>query len=122
MSQEGMKRRREVLGDDHVNRAQARTTDFDAGFQEWITDTAWGGVWSRPGLDTRARSLVTIGILAALGREEIDIHLNAIDNIGVTPDEVMEVLYHVAIYAGIPAAHTAVERAKQIYERGEADE
>jgi 4-carboxymuconolactone decarboxylase len=117
-----MNKRREVLGDDHVDRAQARTTDFDAGFQEWITETAWVGVWSRPGLDTRTRSLITIGILAALGREEIDIHLRAIDNTGVTPDEVMEVLYHVAIYAGIPAAHTAVERAKRIYDRGEADE
>lgn len=116
MSQDGMKRRREVLGDSHVEQAQARTTGFDAGFQEWITEVAWAGVWSRPGLDTRSRSLVTIGILAALGREELDIHLNAIDNTGVSRDEVMEVLYHVAIYAGIPAAHGAVSRAKRIYE------
>jgi len=119
MSQEGMNKRREVLGDDHVDRAQARTTDFDAGFQEWITETAWGGVWSRPGLDIRTRSLVTIGILAALGREEIDLHLRAIENTGVAREEVMEVMYHVAIYAGIPAAHGAVERAKRIYERAE---
>jgi 4-carboxymuconolactone decarboxylase len=111
-----MRRRREVLGDEHVDRAMKRTTGLDAEFQEWITDTAWGGVWSRPGLDTRTRSLVTIGILAALGREELDIHLRAIENTGVSREEVMEVLYHVAIYAGIPAAHGAVGRAKQIYE------
>jgi len=116
MSRDGMRRRREVLGDDHVDRAEARTTGFDAEFQQWITDTAWGGVWSRPGLDTRTKSLVTIAILAALGREELDIHLRAIENTGVSAEEVMEVLYHVAIYAGIPAAHGAVGRAKHIYE------
>jgi 4-carboxymuconolactone decarboxylase len=115
---DGMKRRREVLGDAHVDRAMERTTAFDAEFQEWITETAWGGVWSRPGLDIRTRSLVTIGILAALGRDELDIHLGAIENTGVSPEEVMEVLYHVAIYAGIPAAHSAIGRAKQIYEGG----
>lgn len=118
---EGMSRRREVLGDDHVDRAVAAATPFDAEFQEWITETAWGGVWSRPGLDTRTRSLVTIGILAALGREELDIHLRAIENTGAGRDEVMEVLYHVAIYAGIPAAHHAVARAKRIYEETEDD-
>lgn len=115
MSQ-GMRRRREILGDDHVDRATARATNFDAEFQEWITEVAWGGVWSRPGLDPRTRSLVTIGILAAMGREELELHLRAIENTGATPDEVMEVLYHVAVYAGIPAAHGAVARAKQIYE------
>lgn len=116
MSREGMQRRREVLGDEHVDRASRGTTRFDAEFQEWITETAWKGVWSRPGLDTRTRSLVTIAILAALGRDELDIHLRAIGNTGVSPEEVMEVLYHVAIYAGIPAAHGAVGRAKQIYD------
>lgn len=113
---EGMRKRREILGDEHVDRATARATDFDKEFQDWITEVAWGGVWSRPGLDSRTRSLVTIGILAALGREELELHLRAIENTGVTPEEVMEVLYHVAIYAGIPAAHGAVARAKQIYE------
>lgn len=113
---QGMRKRREILGDEHVDRATARATDFDKGFQDWIIEVAWGGVWSRPGLDTRTRSLVTIGILAALGREELELHLRAIENTGVTPEEVMEVLYHVAIYAGIPAAHGAVARAKQIYE------
>lgn len=122
MSRKGMKRRREVLGDAHVERALARTTDFDAGFQDWITETAWEGVWSRPGIDTKTRSLVTIGILAALGRDEIDLHLNSIDNTGISRDEVMEVLYHVAIYAGIPAAHSAVARAKRIFEEGDDDE
>lgn len=113
---EGMRKRREILGDEHVDMATARATDFDKEFQDWITEVAWGGVWSRPGLDSRTRSLVTIGILAALGREELELHLRAIENTGVTPEEVMEVLYHVAIYAGIPAAHGAVARAKQIYE------
>lgn len=116
MSTDGMSRRREVLGDDHVDRAIARTTTFDAEFQEWITETAWGDVWSRPGLDTRTRSLVTIAILAALGREELDLHLGAMGNTGVSPEDVIEVLYHVAIYAGIPAAHGAVGRAKRILE------
>lgn len=118
---QGMSRRREVLGDEHVDRAVAATTRFDAEFQEWITETAWAGVWSRPGLDTRTRSLITIGILAALGRDELDIHLRSIENTGVRSDEVMEVLYQVAIYAGIPAAHDAVSRAKRIYQEADDD-
>lgn len=107
-----------MLGDQHVDRALTGATAFDAEFQEWITETAWGGVWSRPGLDTRTRSLVTIGILAALGRDELDLHLQAIGNTGVSREEVIEVMYHVAIYAGIPAAHRGVARAKRIYEGG----
>ena len=121
MSTDAMGRRREVLGDEHVDRAIARTTAFDTEFQEWITETAWGDVWSRPGLDTRTKSLVTIAILAALGREELDLHLKAIGNTGVSPEDVMEVLYHVAIYAGIPAANGAVARAKLVLE-GDPDD
>jgi 4-carboxymuconolactone decarboxylase len=109
----GMKVRKEVLGDEHVERAQANTTPFDADFQRFITETAWGSVWSRPDLDRRTRSLVTIAILAALGREELALHLRASRNIGVDPQEIAEVLLHVAVYAGVPAANAAVAKAKQ---------
>lgn len=110
--QTGMRIRTEVLGADHVARAQARETELDADWQRFITETAWGAVWARPGLDRRTRSLVTIGILAALGREELALHLRASRCIGVDPREVVEVLFHVAVYAGIPAANTAFALAK----------
>ncbi|HUI73198.1 MAG TPA: 4-carboxymuconolactone decarboxylase [Spirochaetia bacterium] len=109
----GMKVRREVLGNDHVDRATASATDFDADFQRFITETAWGSVWSRPDLDRRTRSLVTIAILAALGREELALHLRASQNIGVDPREISETLLHVAAYAGIPAANAAFAIAKK---------
>ena len=108
----GMKIRTEVLGAEHVARAKAQQTDLDADFQRFITETAWGTVWARPNLDHRTRSLVTIGILAALGRDELALHLRASRNIGVDPKEIIEVLFHVAIYAGIPAANTAFATAK----------
>ncbi len=108
----GMKIRKEVLGADHVATAQAQQTELDADFQRFITETAWGTIWARPNLDRRTRSLVTIGILAALGREELDLHLRASRNIGVDPKEIVEVLLHVAIYAGIPAANAAFAMAK----------
>ncbi len=108
----GMKIRTEVLGADHVARAKAQQTELDADFQRFITETAWGTVWARPNLDRRTRSLVTIGILAALGRDELALHLRASRNIGVDPKEIIEVLLHVAIYAGIPAANTAFATAK----------
>ena len=111
---EGMRVRREVLGDAHVDRAEAQKTAFDAPFQQFITETAWGGLWARPDLDRRTRSLVTIAILAALGREELALHLRASRNTGVTPEEVREVLMHVAVYAGVPAANAAIARAKEI--------
>ena len=111
----GMKVRREVLGDAHVERALARATEFDADFQRIITEMAWGSVWSRPDLDRRTRSLVTIAILAALGREEFALHLRAaVENVGVDPHEIAEVLLHVAIYAGVPAANSAFAVAKSI--------
>jgi len=108
----GMKVRKEVLGADHVARSEAQKTDLDADFQRFITEVAWGSVWARPDLDRRTRSLVTIGILAALGREELALHLRASRNTGVDPKEIAEVLLHVAIYAGIPAANAAFAMAK----------
>ena len=113
---DGMKVRRAVLGDDHVDRAIESTTDLDADFQRWITETAWGGVWSRPDLDLRTRSLLTIAILGALNHDELELHLRASRNTGVTPDEVREALLHVAVYAGVPAANRAFKVAKDVYE------
>jgi 4-carboxymuconolactone decarboxylase len=110
----GLRARRDVLGDEHVDRALSNTTSLDADFQHWITQMAWGGVWARPDLDRRTRSLVTIAILAALGREELALHLRASRNTGVEPREVAEVLMHVAVYAGVPAANAAFAVAKQV--------
>lgn len=109
----GMRVRREVLGDAHVERAKAQETAFDADFQRYITESAWGGVWAREGLDRRTRSLVTISLLAALGRtEELALHLRASRNTGATPEEIAEALLHVAVYAGVPAANSAFAVAK----------
>ena len=114
--EQGMKVRREVLGDAYVNRAEANKTEFDADFQRFITETAWGFAWSRPHLDRKARHLVTIALLAGLGKEnELAMHIRATRNTGVTPDEVKEVLHQVAIYAGIPAANSAFAVAKKVY-------
>ena len=109
----GMNVRKEVLGSEHVERVQARTTGFDADFQRFITEMAWGSVWARPDLDRRTRSLVTIAILAALGHEELALHLRASRNTGVDPHDIAEVLLHVAVYAGVPAANAAFSMAKQ---------
>lgn len=110
----GMQARRRVLGDAHVDRATAASTPLDADFQRWITETVWGSVWTRDVLDDRERSLVTIAILAALGRDELDLHLRATANTGASSAEVAEVLLHVAVYAGVPAANHALARAKEI--------
>lgn len=109
-----MRVRREVLGDEHVDRAQANTTALDADFQHFITEMAWGGVWARPELDRRTRSLVTIAILAALGRDELALHMRASRNTGVESRELAEVLMHVAVYAGVPAANSAFAIARSI--------
>lgn len=110
----GMRVRREVLGGAHVDAAEAARTPFDADFQDFLVGAAWADVWDRPGIDRRTRSLVTIGILAALGRgEELAMHVRASRNTGASPDEVRETLFHVAIYAGLPAAHAAFELAKR---------
>ena len=114
--EQGMQVRREVLGDEHVERATAATTDLDRDFQRWITETAWGGVWARPGLDRRTRSLITIAILAALGHEELELHLRAAQNTETSPEDVAEALLHVAVYAGVPAANAAFRTAKRVYE------
>ena len=113
----GMKVRKEVLGSEYVERALARSTEFDADFQHYITESAWGSVWARPDLDRRTRSLVTIAILAASGREELAVHLRASRNIGVDPHEIAEVLLHVAVYAGIPAANAAFSMAKKEFDK-----
>ena len=112
----GMKVRKAVLGDAHVARAEANKTDFDTDFQRFITEHAWGAVWTRPGLDVKSRHLITIAMLAALGKsEELAIHIRGTVNTGVTPDEVKEVLLQVAVYAGVPAANSAFAVAKQVY-------
>ena len=114
----GMNTRKEVLGSEYVERSLARATEFDADFQRFITEMAWGSVWSRPGLDRRTRSLVTIAILAALGRDELALHMRAaIENVGVDPHEISEMLMHVAVYAGVPAANSAFAVAKKILEQ-----
>jgi 4-carboxymuconolactone decarboxylase len=114
--EDGMEVRRRVLGQEHVDRATAATTDFDRSFQEWITESVWGGIWTRPGIDIRSRSMVTIAILGALNHEELELHLRAARNTGLTPEEVAEVLLHVAAYAGVPAGNRAFKLAKAIYE------
>jgi 4-carboxymuconolactone decarboxylase len=110
----GMSVRREVLGDAHVDRALSGTTPLDAAFQRHITETVWGDLWADPTLDRKTRSLVTIAILAALGSEELDLHLRACANTGVSDAELAQVLRHVAAYAGVPAAHSAFAKAKRI--------
>jgi 4-carboxymuconolactone decarboxylase len=118
----GMQVRREVLGDDHVDRAIESTTDFDARFQEFITRFAWGSVWARDGLDRRTRSCITLAVLTALGRErELAMHIRAALRLGVSPDEISEVLLHTAVYAGAPAANAAYAIARQVL-AGEASE
>jgi 4-carboxymuconolactone decarboxylase len=111
---DGMSVRREVLGDEHVDRADAAADGFTADFQEFITEYAWGAVWARPGLDRRVRSCITLAMLAA-GRhdEEFVMHVRAALRGGVTPGEIKEVLMQVAIYAGVPAANRAFGLAQQ---------
>ena len=112
--EDGMKVRRAVLGDEHVDAATEAATGLDADFQRWITESAWGGVWARPDLD-REPSLLTIAILGALNHDELELHLRAARNTGVTTDEVRETLLHVAVYAGVPAANRAFKVAKDVY-------
>jgi 4-carboxymuconolactone decarboxylase len=112
----GMRVRREVLGDAYVDRAEANKTDFDADFQRFITEAAWGCVWTRGGIDRQTRHLLTIAVLAALGKEnELAMHIRATQNTGVTPEQIKEVFHQVAVYAGVPAANAAFGIAKKIY-------
>ncbi|RVU38178.1 4-carboxymuconolactone decarboxylase [Hwanghaeella grinnelliae] len=109
----GEKTRRRVLGDAHVDRASGNATPFDTPFQDFITQGAWGSVWSRDQFTFRERSIVTIALLAALGHdEELAMHIRATANTGATPEDIREALLHVAVYAGVPAANSAIKIAK----------
>ena len=111
----GMRVRREVLGDEHVDRALERATDLTAPFQELITRFAWGSVWARDGLDRRTRSAITLAVLTALGREqELELHVRAARRNGLTSEEIGEVLLHTAVYAGVPAANAAYAIAQRV--------
>ena len=111
----GMQTRREVLGDEHVDRATAAARPFDQPFQDFITRYAWGAVWSRPGIDRRMRSAITLTALVTLRAEnELGMHLRAALRNGLTPDEISEVILHTAVYAGVPAANAAFAVAKQV--------
>jgi 4-carboxymuconolactone decarboxylase len=111
----GMRVRREVLGDEHVDAAIARTDEFTAPFQEFITRTAWGSVWARDGLDRRSRSMITLALLCALGREhEIAMHVRAALRNGLEPAEIAEVLLHTSVYAGVPVANRAFAIADEV--------
>ena len=113
----GMEARRSVLGDAHVDKAEANKTNFDSDFQEYITRNAWGDVWSRPGLTKRERSLIVIALMTALGHEEeLAMHIRATKNTGATKEDVQEVLLQTAVYAGVPAANKAFKIAKEILE------
>ncbi|GHF45332.1 3-oxoadipate enol-lactonase/4-carboxymuconolactone decarboxylase [Deinococcus metalli] len=112
---QGLAVRRQVLGAAHVDRASAQATDLDRDFQQFITEYAWGGPWSRGHLDTRTRHLLTLAILTALPREhELELHVRATLNTGVTPDDLREVFMHVAVYAGVPVANRAFAIAKSV--------
>jgi 4-carboxymuconolactone decarboxylase len=112
---EGMRVRREVLGEVHVDRAVATTTAFTADFQDLITRYAWGEIWTRPGLDRRTRSCMTLTALAALGHlDELAMHVRAALRNGLTPDEIKEVLLQVAVYCGVPAANSAFAVAQRV--------
>lgn len=111
----GMTVRRQVLGDEHVDRAKEATSAIDRDFQTWITENVWGDLWARPVLERRERSLVTIAMLAASGQDELEVHLRAARNTGATPEEIAEVLLHVAVYAGVPAANHAFGLMKDVY-------
>jgi 4-carboxymuconolactone decarboxylase len=114
---QGMKVRREVLGDEHVDRAVANTTPFNEPFQDFITRYAWGEVWARPGLDRKTRSFITLAALIALRAEnEIAMHVRAALRNGLTPEEISETILHTAIYAGLPAANGAFAIAKRVLE------
>ena len=117
---EGMRVRREVLGDEHVDAAIERTTEFTADFQDLITRYAWGEIWTRPGLDRRTRSCITLTALVALGRDdELAMHVRAALRNGLTPDEIGEVLLQCAVYCGVPAANSAFAIAQGVIERDE---
>jgi 4-carboxymuconolactone decarboxylase len=113
-----MQTRREVLGEEHVDQSIAATTDLNRPFQELITRYAWGDVWSRPGLDRRSRSMITLALLAALGHDqELAMHVRAAVRNGLTPEEISEVLLHTGIYAGVPVTNRALHIAQDELDR-----
>ena len=113
----GMRVRREVLGDEHVDRAIERTTEHTAAFQDFITRYAWGEIWSRPGLDRKTRSAVTLTALTALGRfDEFEMHIRAARRNGMTDEEIGEVLLQCAVYCGVPAANSAFHVFSRVLE------
>ena len=119
----GMTVRRKVLGDAHVDRAEAQKTDFDAAFQTMITEGAWGSVWARDTIPLRERSMLTIALLAATGNfAEIPMHIRATANTGASKEDVMEALLHVAVYAGVPRANHAIKLARDTYDEMEKDD
>jgi len=114
VTDDGMRVRREVLGDEHVDRAVAETTPFTADFQDLITRYAWGEIWSRPGLDRKTRSCITLTALTALGHfDELALHVRAALRNGLAPDEIKEVLLQAAVYCGVPAANRAFAVAQR---------
>ena len=118
---DGMHVRREVLGDAHVDRATGDATELTADFQRFITEYAWGGVWTRPGLDRRTRSVVTLTALVARGQhEELALHLRGALRNGLSAEEIREVLLHTAVYCGVPAANSAFRIAQQVLEGHDA--
>jgi 4-carboxymuconolactone decarboxylase len=118
----GMAVRKAVLGADHVARAEANKTEFDADFHRIITEGAWGAIWTRPGLDKKTRHMLTIAMLACLGKsDELAMHIRATRNTGVTPEEVREVFLQVSVYAGVPAANSAFAIAKRVYKELETE-
>ncbi|MGX0978230.1 4-carboxymuconolactone decarboxylase [Roseovarius sp. MBR-51] len=118
----GMAVRRRVLGNAHVDRAEAAKTEFDAAFQTLITESAWGTVWASDGITLRERSMLTLALLAATGNfAEIPMHIRATANTGATPRDVIEAFQHVAIYAGVPAANHAIKLAKDTFAEMERD-
>lgn len=118
----GMTTRRRILGDEHVDRAEAEKNGFDAAFQELITEAAWGHVWSSDAISLRERSMLTIALLAALGNfDEIPMHVRATARTGATKSDIAEALQHVAIYAGVPRANHALKIAKAVFAEMETD-
>lgn len=120
--EQGMRTRRAVLGEAHVDRTEATKTTFDDPFQTLITEAAWGTVWSSDGISPRERSMLTLALLAALGNfDEIPMHIRATANTGASKQDVLEAFQHVAIYAGVPRANHALKLAKQTYAEMEAE-
>ncbi|AFU02308.1 4-carboxymuconolactone decarboxylase [Nocardia brasiliensis] len=122
-AERGAQVRREVLGDAHVDRAEAATTEFTRPFQEYITESVWGSIWTRPGLDRSTRSCITLAVLTALGRhDEIAMHVRAARRHGLTPAEIAEVLLHTAAYAGVPAANAAFTIGRAVLDEPDSAE